>query len=214
MNNRPCFLKNTKKKICLICEGFEEYDYISCLINLGVWSDVFDFTLVNAESCGNISARYQDRYQSDDYDIVFAFCDTDRRPEDGFELIRSKINKIFGNENAADKVIIFVNPCTMQVILSHFGDVSLRTQNKKKNNPEIVRLTGLKSNKCYDGCEEHRHFICSKITVDNYKEMKKRIAKLSSTYSDNPSTNFDYYLNLFENSNTDWIDKLNKEIES
>lgn len=212
--NRPSFLKNTKKKICIICEGFEEYDYISRLVNLGVWSDVYDFTLVNAESCGNISARYQDRYQSDDYDIVFAFCDTDRRPEEGFELIRTKINRIFGNEIAADKVIIFVNPCTMQVILSHFGDVNLRTQNKKKNNSEIVRLTGLKSDKCYDGCKEHRNFICSKITVENYNEMKKRIAKLSSTYSDNPSTNFDYYLNLFENSNTDWIDELNKKIES
>ena len=212
--NRPSFLKNTKKKICIICEGFEEYDYISRLVNLGVWSDVYDFTLVNAESCGNISARYQDRYQSDDYDIVFAFCDTDRRPEEGFELIRTKINRIFGNEIAADKVIIFVNPCTMQVILSHFGDVNLRTQNKKKNNSEIVRLTGLKSDKCYDGCKKHRKFICSKITVENYNEMKKRIAKLSSTYSDNPSTNFDYYLNLFENSNTDWIDELNKKIES
>lgn len=102
----------------------------------------------------------------------------------------------------------------MQVILSHFGDVNLRTQNKKKNNSEIVRLTGLKSDKCYDGCKEHRDFICSKITVENYNEMKKRIAKLSSTYSDNPSTNFDYYLNLFENSNTDWIDELNRKIES
>ncbi len=212
--NRPSFLKNTKKKICLICEGFEEYDYILRLVNLGVWADVYDFTLVNAESCGNISARYQDRYQSDNYDIVFAFCDTDRRPEEGFELIRTKINRIFGNDIAADKVIIFVNPCTMQVILSHFGDVNLRTQNKKKNNSEIVRLTGLKSDKCYDGCKEHRDFICSKITVENYNEMKKRIAKLSSTYSDNPSTNFDYYLNLFENSNTDWIDELNRKIES
>lgn len=212
--NRPSFLKNTKKKICLICEGFEEYDYILRLVNLSVWADVYDFTLVNAESCGNISARYQDRYQSDNYDIVFAFCDTDRRPEEGFELIRTKINRIFGNDIAADKVIIFVNPCTMQVILSHFGDVNLRTQNKKKNNSEIVRLTGLKSDKCYDGCKEHRDFICSKITVENYNEMKKRIAKLSSTYSDNPSTNFDYYLNLFENSNTDWIDELNRKIES
>lgn len=135
--NRPSFLKNTKKKICLICEGFEEYDYILRLVNLCVWADVYDFTLVNAESCGNISARYQDRYQSDNYDIVFAFCDTDRRPEEGFELIRTKINRIFGNDIAADKVIIFVNPSTMQVILSHFGDVNLRTQNKKKIIPRL-----------------------------------------------------------------------------
>ena len=88
MDNRPSFLKNNKRKICLICEGYEEYDYISRLLNLGVWSDAYDFELVNAESNGNISARYQDRYQSDSYDIVLVFCDTDRKPHHDFELIK------------------------------------------------------------------------------------------------------------------------------
>ena len=75
--SKPSFLNKTKKKICLICEGFEEFDYISKLLELKLWSDVYDFELVNAESCGNISARYQDRYQSDNYDIVLVFCDTE-----------------------------------------------------------------------------------------------------------------------------------------
>ena len=70
MTNRPSFLKNNKKKICLICEGYEEFDYISKLLELKVWADVYDFTLVNAESNGNISARYQDKYQSNNFDIV------------------------------------------------------------------------------------------------------------------------------------------------
>ena len=212
--NKPNFLNKTKKKICLICEGFEEFDYISKLLELKIWSDVYDFELVNAESCGNISARYQDRYQSDNYDIVLVFCDTDRRPEDGFELIRTKINNIFGNEIAADKVIIFVNPCTMQVILSHFGDVILRTQNKRKNDSEIKRLTGLNDSKKYDGCKEHRDFIFSQITKENYDEMKNRISLLSDNYKNQPATNFAYYLGLFENSNSDWIDKINSIIET
>lgn len=211
--NKPSFLNKTKKKICLICEGFEEFDYISKLLELHVWSNVYDFELVNAESCGNISARYQDRYQSDNYDIVLVFCDTDRRPEDGFELIRTKINNLFGNSIAADKVIMFVNPCTMQVILSHFGDVSLKTQNKRKNDSEIKRLTGLADSKKYDGCKEHRDFIFSKISVDNYKEMKDRIVTLSDNYKNQPSTNFVDYLNLFEGTNTDWIDETNELIE-
>lgn len=212
--SKPSFLNKTKKKICLICEGFEEFDYISKLLELKIWSDVYDFELVNAESCGNISARYQDRYQSDNYDIVLVFCDTDRRLEDGFELIRTKINNIFGNSVAADKVIIFVNPCTMQVILSHFGDVILRTQNKSKNDSEIKRLTGLTDSKKYDGCKEHRDFIFSQITKENYEEMKKRISLLSDDYKNQPATNFAYYLGLFENSNSDWIDKINSIIET
>lgn len=109
---RPSFIKNTKKKICLICEGFEEYDYIKRLLELGVWADVYSFDLVNAESNGNISARYQNKYQSDEYDIVLVLCDTDRKPHKDFKLIKQKIDDIFGVENASDEVIIFVAPCT------------------------------------------------------------------------------------------------------
>ena len=149
--SKPSFLNKTKKKICLICEGFE--------------------------------------------------------------LIRTKINNIFGNSVAADKVIIFVNPCTMQVILSHFGDVILRTQNKRKNDSEIKRLTGLTDSKKYDGCKEHRDFIFSQITKENYEEMKNRISLLSDNYKNQPATNFAYYLELFENYNSDWIDKINSILE-
>ena len=41
MTSRPNFLKNNKKKACLICEGYEEFDYISKLFELNVWSDVY-----------------------------------------------------------------------------------------------------------------------------------------------------------------------------
>ena len=33
---------------------------------------------------------------SDNYDIVLVLCDTDRKPHHDFELIRKKINDIFG----------------------------------------------------------------------------------------------------------------------
>lgn len=178
-----------------------------------MWSDIYHFDLVNAESCSNISARYQDKYQSDTYDIIFAFCDTDRRPEKSFQIIREKINNIFGNEIAADKVIIFVNPCTMQVILSHFGKVSLRTQNKSKNSPEIQKLTGLDSTSNYKGNKEQRDFVFSKITKENYEKMKNEILNLSTNYKNVPSTNFLYYLKCFESSYTSWIDDINKQIE-
>lgn len=179
---------------------------------MNLWSDAYQFDLVNAESCSNISARYQDRYQSDSYDLILAFCDTDRRPEDGFELIRTKINKIFGNDIAADKVIIFVNPCTMQVILMHFGAVNLQTHNKHKNSPEIQRLTGLES--LYKGSQEQRGFIFSQITKDNYQKMKEAISEMSVNYKERPSTNFLYYLNCFESSDTSWIDEINNLIEA
>ena len=54
------------------------------------------------------------------------------------------INTFLGKRKAAEKLIIFANPCTMQIILSHFGDVSLSSQSKRVNAPIIERLTGVK----------------------------------------------------------------------
>ena len=209
MTNRPSFLKNNKKKICLICEGYEEFDYISKLLELKVWADVYDFTLIKAESNGNISARYQDRYQSDNYDIVLVLCDTDRKPHHDFELIRKKINDIFGIDNAADEVIIFVNPCTMQVELLHFENIKLRTQNKNKNASEIERLTGIQD---YKAKEEQRKAMCNLITKENYEEMKKNLLSLATDYKIEASTNFGVFLKRFEDNKTNWIDEINKKL--
>lgn len=209
MTNRPSFLKNNKKKICLICEGYEEFDYISKLLELKVWADVYDFSLVNAESNGNISARYQDKYQSDNYDIVLVLCDTDRKPHHDFELIRKKINDIFGIDNAADEVIIFVNPCTMQVELLHFENIKLRTQNKNKNASEIERLTGIQD---YKAKEEQRKAMCNLITKENYEEMKKNLLSLATDYKIESSTNFGVFLKRFEDNKTNWIDEINKKL--
>lgn len=67
-------------KVCIICEGDEEYEYLDKLISLDVWNENYKFTLENAEGNGNIPARYQDKYQNGSYDVVLVFCDTDRKP--------------------------------------------------------------------------------------------------------------------------------------
>ena len=59
-----------KRKICIICEGNEEYAYLNRLRDLKVWDEQYDISLVNAEGNGNIPARYQDRYQNGSDDIV------------------------------------------------------------------------------------------------------------------------------------------------
>lgn len=40
------------KKIYIICEGSEEYDYLNRLKILNVWSDVYDITLRDAKGNG------------------------------------------------------------------------------------------------------------------------------------------------------------------
>ena len=39
----------TGSKICIICEGDEEYEYLEKLISLDVWSKNYCFQLENAE---------------------------------------------------------------------------------------------------------------------------------------------------------------------
>jgi len=84
MGNKPELLSEIK--ICIICEGFEEYEYLKQLNDLHVWNNKIEFILINAESNGNIPARYQAAYMSDNYDIVLIFCDTDDKPYESYTL--------------------------------------------------------------------------------------------------------------------------------
>ena len=67
------------RRICIICEGDEEKDYINTLLSKKVFSDKYNFAEpINAKSINNIYNRYTDRYQSNSYDLVLIFCDTDK----------------------------------------------------------------------------------------------------------------------------------------
>ena len=162
----------TGSRICIICEGDEEYEYLEKLISLDVWSKEYCFQLENAGGNGNIPARYQDKYQNGAYDLVLVFCDTDRKPYEQYEDIKRKINEFHGVENAADKIMIYGNPCTMQIIIEHWGDVRLCSNNKKKNAPVIFDLTGIEG---YKGRKEQRRKLFSQITTENYQDMRERI---------------------------------------
>ena len=57
MNNLPIFFD--KQRICIICEGNEEYFYLDRLKELQVWNEQYHIELVNANGNGNIPARYK-----------------------------------------------------------------------------------------------------------------------------------------------------------
>lgn len=89
MKNRlPDF--SYKHKICVICEGNEEYDYLSKLNSLNVWNAKYKISLDNAAGSGNISARYQDRYQNGSYELVLVFCDTEKSPMNSMRISSRK----------------------------------------------------------------------------------------------------------------------------
>lgn len=198
-------------RVCIICEGNEDYAYIQRLLELNVWNPVYDFQLINAKSESNIFARYQDAYNNDRYEIILVFCDTDKAPHTQYRLLKQKLNAFHGDKRtAADKVVIFANPCTMQIVLLHFGDVSLQNQGKKTNAPVIERLTGIPA---YDAHADQIEAMCSKIFRRSYPDMRRRVSEINRPDTVSGSTNFIVYLDRFEQEDVKWIREINNTLE-
>lgn len=204
----PSFL--SKNKICIICEGDEEYDYLSRLNELGVWNEQYDVSLDNADGNGNIPARYQDRYQNGSFEIVLVFCDTEKKPYEQYEDIKRKINEFHGVDNVAEEILIYGNPCTMQIILEHWTDVRLRTPAKKINAPIIKEFTGVEN---YKGKKDQRKKVMEHITVGNFQDMFSRICKMENDDAVVGSSNFDKLVKYLSADDDRWINEINRRLE-
>ena len=183
----------TGSRICIICEGDEEYEYLEKLISLDVWSKEYLFQLENAEGNGNIPARYQDKYQNSSSDLVLVFCDTDKKPYEQYVDIKRKINKFHGIENAADQIVVI-----------------LSSNKKKKNAPIIFELTGVEG---YKGRADQRQALFSRITKENYQEMRERIKKLPSDDAIEGSTNLGRFIEYFTMDDSKWIQTINNALD-
>ena len=194
-----------KHKICVICEGFEDYYYFARLLELNLWNDAYEFVAHNAKSASNIPARFQDDYQNDRYEVVLIFCDTDKAPYKEYTKVKEKINHFLNKKKAAEMLTIYANPCTMQIILSHFGVVSLKNQGKKTNAAVIEKWTGVKD---YDAHEKQIKAICNQIYKRSYQDMRDRVTEINFPDTESGSTNFIDFLKRFESEDTKWISEI------
>jgi hypothetical protein len=208
VNRLPAF--SNKHKICIICEGNEEYAYLEKLESLNVWNDKYEISLDNASGNGNIPARYQDRYQNGTYELVLVFCDTDKKPYEQYEDIKRKINEFHGVANAADEVIIFGNPCTMQIIIKHWTDENIKSSAKSVNAPLIKKFTGVEN---YKGRADQIEAVMDCVTIENYVDMCHRVSRLEKIDTVIGSSNFGRFVELLEGKNSEWIDEANKKLE-
>lgn len=196
---------NHKHKICVICEGDEDFCYFKRLIELSVWNERYEFIPKNAHGESNIPSLYSSIYQNDSYEAVLVFCDTDKAPHKQYRLMKKKLVDFHGGSSGSkliEKIVIFANPCTMQVILLHFGAVELKNQGKKTNSALIEELTGIVD---YDAHENQIKELCSKIFRKNYEIMKDRVAMIDKPDTESASTNFIKFINLFESNDIGWI---------
>lgn len=194
------------RRICIICEGDEEEEYIKALLKKNVFSDKYNFSdPINVKSFFNIFPRYNEKFQSNSYDLVLILCDTDKGPSNKYIELKKKINELHDSD-VADDIIIFGNPCTMQIILSHFGKIKLTSQSKSVNAKYIENFTGIVN---YKATKEQREKLFGMIKRDNYETMKENVKKLSTNDQDTSSTNILKFIKNFESDNDEWINAIN-----
>ena len=138
------------------------------------------------------------------------FCDTEKKPHEQYEDIKRKINEFHGVGNAADEVIMFGNPCTMQIISKHWTDENLKSPAKKTNAPIIKKYTGVEN---YKGREDQIQEVMKYVTEENYKDMSQRVKKLETIDTITGSSNFGRFIELFEGGDVGWIYEINNRIE-
>ena len=185
-----------KKSIALIVEGYEEESYLARLISFNIFAKDNEIKIINAKGVGNIFSRYQNAYQSNRYDEIYAFCDGDNCSSTILEL-RKRINEdLYGeDDNESTNHIIFANPVTLQIVLMHFKYIILKNVGKKSNASIIEELTGIKNYKANDDQIDE---MMNLIKYSSYEVMKANLEKLSSDISVIPSTNFLYLLSVLE----------------
>ena len=197
-----------KKNILIISEGFEEKPDIDKILSFpNINKDVYNFPpSVNAKGNGNIFARYQYEIQRGFYDIILVFCDVDKGSEHFFSIVHEIGEKFFSSKENGLNVFFFSNPVTLQIVLSHFGDVALTKVSKKANSHIVEELTGIKD---YDATQEQIAEMINKIHFSSMDAFKERMSKISKDFNDLPSSNFLLFLERFESDDASWIDEIN-----
>ncbi|MCD8201494.1 MAG: hypothetical protein LUD47_05460 [Clostridia bacterium] len=97
----------------------------------------------------------------------------------------------------------------MQLILSHGSDIRLKTKENREHQPETEESCGVKN---YGKDRHDRDALVSKITAENYADMKKRIGRLSSDFEEIPSTNVLPLFDALDGAGSEWIDSVMEEV--
>ena len=113
-------------------------------------------------------------------------------------------------DHAADKVIIFGNPCTMQIISKHWTDENLKSPAKSVNAPLIREHTGVEN---YKGRADQIEQVMKYVTKENYVDMRQRVRNLEKDDSAAGSSNFGKFIQLFESDDSRWIEEMNGSLE-
>lgn len=98
----------------------------------------------------------------------------------------------------------------MQIIAKHWTEALIKTPAKPVNAPLIEEFTGVSN---YKGRADQIEAVMEHITSENYANMRKRVCNLEMQDTVIGSSDFGRFMELFESSDTKWIDKINEVLE-
>ena len=203
-------MKNSyPRKIGVICEGAEEYEYFLRLKELQVFNTQYVVKLKNAKGINNIFSVYTNEFQNNNSELLFIFCDTDMAPYEEYSKLCAQINRFHGKRNASSYIVRYANPCTLQIMLMHFDSVKLKGNKKSDNAVHIQRYTGVRE---YRATEAQRKSFLAHINSDNYQIMKKNVLSITEKFDVLPSTNILELFNYLESDSNEWVDKLIRKL--
>lgn len=178
-----------KAKLCILAEGYEEEAYLRKILSFpNRLREKYEIVIINAKGRDKLINRYQIVFNSHIYQKIYIFGDGDNDPT----YIKKTIDSIANIRGDSEEVFIYVNPVTLQIVLSHFGEVCLTKVGKKSNASEVERLTGIKN---YSAREEQIKRIIDTIKYDSIESMMALLNKLPCNIYSIPSSNAFSYLN-------------------
>lgn len=98
----------------------------------------------------------------------------------------------------------------MQIISKHWTDENLKSPAKPVNAHLIKKYTGVEN---YKGRADQIQKVMEHVTEENYVDMCQRVRKLELDDSITGSSNFGKFIKLFEDSDSSWIEEINKKVE-
>jgi uncharacterized Rmd1/YagE family protein len=197
-----------RKNVLILAEGYEEKPYIDKILsfpNVNLKTYYFP-PVINVKGNCKIVARYQYEIQRGFNDVILVFCDADKGSSQFLNIVNEIGEQFFIDKKYGLKVFIFANPVTLQIVLSHFGDVILKKVSKKKNADIVKKLTGIAN---YDAKEKQIKSIIEQIHFSSIDILKERLRIISTDFMNIPSTNFLHFLELCESGDCGWIDAIN-----
>jgi|LSQX01.2.fsa_nt_gb hypothetical protein len=198
------------RKIRIICEGSEETNFLDILKEKGYLTiPHLDITYDVAPGYGSVGPMFHTAFSSGEYDAIFAFVDVDNFKTPCYKKVESDLKSILGFD--PKNVIIFTNPCTLQLeVIGIKPHIRLSTSSKAVNDQYVKQCwPEWSKTKTYDAKKWQRDKIFFSLTEDkNFERMMQNIPLLSTNIVDLPSTSIQKFFNLIHSGDLSLIDKI------